>query len=198
MGAERCIRDSPEVFTAEYNPPSGGGPKLMRGNYRAAGRLLQEAGWVIRNGKRVNEKTDEALTFEVTLLQPTFERVVLPFNQNLAKLGIEASVRTVDTSQYRQRLNTYDFDVIISTIPQSLSPGNEQRAYWGTDSATNEGGRNVIGIQDPAIDVLVEKVIEAPNRERLVIATRALDRALQWGHYVVPQWHISYLSLIHI
>ena len=182
----------PEVFTTEYNPPTGGGPKAMRANYRTAGRLLKDAGWVIRDGKRVNEKTGEELTFEVTLVQPTFERVVLPFNQNLAKLGIKATVRTVDTSQYRRRLDTYDFDVIIHTVRQSLSPGNEQRAYWGTESATNEGGRNVIGIQDPAIDVLLEKVIEAPNREQLVIATRALDRALQWGHYVIPQWHISY------
>ena len=181
-----------EVFTTAYEPPKGGGPRPMRGNLRAAGKLLNEAGWVIRDGKRVNSQTGKPLTFEVMLVSPSWERTVLPFGRNLEKLGVKLTVRTVDTSQYRQRLDTYDFDMIVHVFGQSLSPGNEQRSFWGSEAAGLEGGRNYIGINDPAIDALIEHVIEAQDRSELVAATRALDRALQWGHWVIPHWHATY------
>ncbi len=181
-----------EVFTTAYQPPTGGGPRAMRGNLRTAGRLLEQAGWVIQDGKRVHQETGTPLSFEVLLVSPTWERIVLPFGKNLEKLGIEMSVRTVDTSQYRRRLDTYDFDMIVSTFAQSQSPGNEQRSFWGSDGAAMEGGRNYIGISNGAIDELIEKVIEAQDRRELIAATRAMDRVLQWGHWVIPHWHIKY------
>ncbi len=181
-----------EVFTTAYQPPTGGGPRAMRGNLRTAGRLLEQAGWVIQDGKRVHQDTGTPLSFEVLLVSPTWERIVLPFGKNLEKLGIEMSVRTVDTSQYRRRLDTYDFDMIVSTFAQSQSPGNEQRSFWGSDGAAMEGGRNYIGISNGAIDELIEKVIEAQDRRELIAATRAMDRVLQWGHWVIPHWHIKY------
>ncbi len=181
-----------EVFTTEYNPPVTDGSGNIRKNLREATKLLREAGWEIRDGKRVNSETGETLDFEVLLISPLFERIVLPFAKNLEKLGVKVSVRTVDTAQYVRRLDTYDFDVIVSTFGQSLSPGNEQRSYWGSQVVNMEGGRNYLGIADPVIDELIEKVIAAPDREALVQATRALDRVLQWGHWLVPHWHIKY------
>jgi microcin C transport system substrate-binding protein len=181
-----------EVFTTEYNPPSTEGKNGLRRNLRTASKLLTDAGWVIKGKQRVNAETGEPFEFEVLLRSPLFERIVLPFAQNLEKLGIEARVRTVDPSQYRRRLDTYDYDVIVGGAGQSLSPGNEQRAFWGSEAADQEGGRNTIGIKDPAIDELIETLIAAPDRQSLITATRALDRVLQWGHYVIPQWHIPY------
>ena len=181
-----------EVFTKAYVPPKGGGSRQLRKNLRVAGKLLKEAGWVLKGQQRVNEKTGKALEFEVLLVSPLFERIVLPFAKNLEKLGVKVNVRTVDTSQYRRRLDTYDFDMIVGSYGQSSSPGNEQRAYWGTQAAKLEGGRNLMGIQNPAIDTLIEHIIAAPDRKALVTATRALDRVLQWGHWVIPHWHAKY------
>ncbi len=181
-----------EVFTTEYNPPFTEGQRGLRTNLRTASKLLNDAGWVIKGKQRVNEKTGQALDFEILLVSPLFERIVLPFAKNLEKLGVNASVRTVDSSQYRRRLDTYDYDVIVGGAGQSLSPGNEQRSFWGSVSADQEGSRNTIGIKDKAIDELIETLIAAPDRQSLITATRALDRVLQWGHYVIPQWHIPY------
>ncbi len=186
-----------EVFTTAYEPPAGGGPRALRKNLRVAGQLLEEAGWSIKEGKRVHRDSGRQLSFEVMLVSPSWERVVLPYGRNLEKLGVDLSVRTVDTSQYRQRLDSYDFDMIVTTFPQSQSPGNEQRSMWGSDAALLEGGRNYIGIRDPAIDVLIEHVIEAKDRRTLVAATRAMDRALQWGHWVIPHWYISYDRVVY-
>jgi microcin C transport system substrate-binding protein len=132
------------------------------------------------------------LTAEFLLVQPDFERIVLPFKTALEKLGVKASVRIVDTSQYQRRHDTFDFDIIVATFPQSESPGNEQREFWGTAAADKEGSRNVIGIKNPAIDKLINKIILAQDREELVAATHALDRVLLWNYYVVPQWHFPY------
>lgn len=181
-----------DIFTAEYNPPESDGSGNIRKNLRKASKLLRDAGWEVKDGKRVNVETGEVLDFEVLLISPLFERIVLPFAQNLEKLGVKVSVRTVDTAQYVRRLDTYDFDVIVSTFGQSLSPGNEQRSYWGSTSVNMEGGRNYLGISDPVVDELIEKIIAAPDRAALVTATRALDRVLQWGHWLVPHWHIKY------
>ncbi|MEK9754261.1 MAG: extracellular solute-binding protein [Rhodospirillaceae bacterium] len=178
-----------EVFTAEYQPPTAATPADLRRNLRTASQILTKAGWEVKDGKRVNAKTGKALEFEVLLVSPLFERIVLPFAKNLERLGVKMNVRTVDTSQYRRRLDTYDFDMIVGTYGQSLSPGNEQRSFWGTEAADHEGGRNYIGIKDPAIDDLIEKVIAASTREDLVTATKALDRVLQWGHWLIPHFH---------
>lgn len=181
-----------EVFTKIYQPPKGGGSRQLRKNLRAAGALLDAAGWKLEGRQRVQIRTGQALTFEVLLISPLFERIVLPFSKNLEKLGVDVTVRTVDSSQYRRRLDTYDFDMIVGTFGQSLSPGNEQRSFWGSKAAKLEGGRNYIGISDDSIDSLVESIIAAPNRVQLVTATRALDRVLQWGHWLIPHWHIKY------
>jgi len=181
-----------EVFTQEYNPPKSDGSGNIRSNLRVASKILTKAGWVIKDRQRVNEKTGKALEFEVLLVSPLFERIVLPFAKNLEKLGVKVKVRTVDPSQYRRRIDTFDFDVIVSGAGQSLSPGNEQRSYWGSTAADMEGGRNTIGIKDPVIDELIEKIIAAPDRKALVTSVRAMDRVLQWGHWLIPHWHAKY------
>ena len=181
-----------EVFSQSYNPPKNDGSGNVRRNLRSGGRLLTEAGWRIKDNKRVHEKTGKPLEFEVLLVSPLFERIVLPFAKNLEKLGVAVRVRTVDPSQYRRRIDTFDFDVIVGGAGQSLSPGNEQRSYWGSIAADIEGGRNTIGIKDPVIDELIEKVIAAPDRKALVASVKALDRVLQWGHWVIPHWHAKY------
>ena len=181
-----------EVFTQEYNPPKSDGSGNIRGNLRIASKLLSDAGWVIKDGVRVNEKTGQKLEFEILLSSPLFERVVLPFAKNLEKLGIVATARTVETAQYRRRTDTFDYDMIVGGAGQSESPGNEQRDYWTSAAADREGSRNTIGIKNPAVDALVEKIVDAKDRSSLVAATRALDRVLLWNHYVIPQWHVRY------
>ncbi len=180
-----------EVFTKEYVPPASDGSGNIRNNLRAAFRLLKKTGWAVKDGKLTNEKTGQAMSFEILLVSPAFERIVLPFVQNLKRLGVEANVRTVDTAQYQNRVRDFDFDVIIGTWGQSLSPGNEQRDFWGSEKADIPGSRNTVGIKDPVIDELIELVISAPDRESLVTRTRALDRVLLWNHFVIPQWHIQ-------
>ena len=129
------------------------------------------------------------MEFEILLVSPAFERVALPFVRNLERLGIGARVRTVDTAQYQNRIDGFDFDMSVQSFPQSLSPGNEQRDWWSSATADIPGSRNVIGIENPVIDVLIDDIIEAPDRESLIAATRAMDRVLLWNHYVIPQWH---------
>ncbi len=130
------------------------------------------------------------MKFEILLVSPSFERIVLPYKKNLQKLGVEASVRTIDSTQYQNRVDGFDFDMIIFSIGQSLSPGNEQRDFWGSDKANIKGSRNLIGIKDPVIDELIETLINAKDRQALISATRALDRVLLHNHYVIPHWHI--------
>jgi microcin C transport system substrate-binding protein len=180
----------PEVFTQTYQPPTNDGSGRIRKQLRTALKLLRVAGWQIKDKKLVNAKTGKPFEFEILLITPAFERIVLPFAKNLERLGIKASVRTVDTAQYRKRTDDYDFDMVVSGFGQSLSPGNEQRDYWGSDAAARPGSRNLIGIKDPVIDKLVELIVAAPDRESLIIRTRALDRVLLWRHFVIPHWHI--------
>ncbi len=184
-----------EVFTKEYKPPVTDGSGNIRKQLLSASKLLTAAGWEIKEGKRVNSETGEELKFEILLISPAFERIVLPFKKNLERMGIEASVRVVDTSQYVNRIRSFDFDVFVMVIGQSLSPGNEQDNYWSCKAAETSGARNYIGICNPSIDKLIRLVIEAPDREQLITRTKALDRALLWGHYVVPHWHINYYRL---
>ena len=185
-----------EVFTKVYTAPSSDGSGNIRGNLREATRLLKEAGWTIKNGRLTNEKT-EPMRFELLLVSPAFERVALPYKRNLKRLGIGMSVRTVDSAQYEKRVEDFDFDMIVATRGQSLSPGNEQRDYWSSDKADTHGSRNLPGIKDPAVDALVELVIAAPDRESLIYRTRTLDRVLLWGHYVIPHWHLRSFRIAH-
>ncbi|MBL6945091.1 MAG: ABC transporter substrate-binding protein [Rhodospirillales bacterium] len=180
-----------QVFTTEYQPPKTDGTGRIRSNLRVADKLLKDAGWIIKDRKRVHAETGTKLDFTITLVSPEFERISLPFAKNLKRLGVEARVRTVDTAQYLRLLETFDFDMITFLWGQSLSPGNEQRNFWGSAAATQKGSRNFIGIKDPIIDELIEKLIAAPDRESLVAHSRALDRVLQWGHYLAPQFHLG-------
>jgi len=182
----------PEVFTTEFTNPVYGSQKDKRNNLRTAAKLLHEAGWKVDAGGILRNSEGEAFSVEFLLVSPLFERIVLPYVQQLKLLGIQAAVRTVDDSQYTRRTQTFDFDIVVGSWRQSLSPGNEQRDFWGSASASRDGSRNLIGIENEAIDQLIDKVIFAQDREGLVAATKALDRALLWNHYVVPMWHIPY------
>ncbi|OZG73643.1 hypothetical protein BTA51_07420 [Hahella sp. CCB-MM4] len=181
-----------EVFTKEYQAPTNPKPGNIRNNLRKATGLLKEAGWEINNGKLVNKKSGKPLAFEITIFDQGFERIVLPFVQNLKRLGVDASLRRIDTTQYINRIRDFDFDMIVYTIGQSNSPGNEQREFWHSSRANVKGSRNLIGIADPVIDELIDLVITAPDRESLVARTHALDRVLLWNHFVIPQWHLPY------
>ncbi len=187
----------PEVFTAEYKNPNNTNPRDVRSHLREAVKLLKEAGWVIKGGALTNQKTGKKMSVEFLLVSPTFERIVLPYVRNLRKLGIQARVRTVDTSQYIKRYSDFDFDIVIGSFSQSHSPGNEQREFWGSQAAGKNGSRNIIGIRNPAVDKLIDKIIFAKSREDLVAASRALDRVLLWNHYVVPQWYAPYERLAY-
>ena len=179
----------PEVFTTAYTNPVGGNPEAVRENLREALRLMKEAGYEVRDRKLVDVKTGTQFALELLSEDPSFERVMLFFKPSLERLGIAASVRIIDPTQFENRLRSWDFDVVTSSWPESLSPGNEQREYWGSQAADMAGSRNIIGIKNPAIDKLIERVIFTKDRDDLVAATKALDRVLLWNHYVVPQWN---------
>jgi microcin C transport system substrate-binding protein len=177
-----------EVFTTPYTNPKNGNPEAVRGNLREAVALLKQAGYEVRGGKLINISTNEQLSVELLIYDEQFERVMLFYKPSLERLGVGVSVRRVDPTQYENRLRSWDFDIITSSWGQSLSPGNEQRGYWGSQAAEQPGSRNLIGIKNPAVDALIDRVVFAKSREELVAATRALDRVLLWNHYVVPQW----------
>ena len=185
----------PEVFTTEYANPINKDATARRQNLRNAAKLLAEAGWNIAQdgGKNILKNADgEILTAEFLLYSPLFERVALPYKQQLELLGVGVSIRTIDTAQYQKRVETFDYEVIVGSFAQSLSPGNEQRSFFGTEAADKNGSSNYVGIKNPAIDALIDKVIFAKDRASLVTACRALDRALIWNHYMVPHWYIPY------
>jgi microcin C transport system substrate-binding protein len=177
-----------EVFMAEYRNPIGGSSSAVRQNLRQALRLFNAAGFVIRRQRLVDSETDRPLVVELLLDDPAYERVALPYKDALRRLGIAVTVRLVDSAQYQNRLRQWDFDIVMASWTQSLSPGNEQRDFWGSHAADVPGSRNLIGIRDQAVDMLIERVVFARNRRELVTASRALDRVLLWNHYVVPQW----------
>ena len=179
----------PEVFTTVHANPINASPDDFRNNLRKAVALLKEAGYEIKGGKLVNAKTGEPLKVEFLLVSPLFERIVQPSIANLQRLGIQASLRMVDSAQYTRRLNGFDYDIIVGNFAQSNSPGNEQRDFWGSEAAGREGSQNLIGVKDKAIDKLVDHVIFAKDRAELVAATNALDRVLLWNDFVVPQWY---------
>ena len=185
------LRDKvpPEVFTTPYANPVAGTPEKVRANLQQGMRLMAAAGYEVRDHKQVNVKTGEVLSAEILNLTSDpmgSERFILFYKPSLARLGIDVSVRSIDDIQYENRLRDFDFDIMIATWPQSLSPGNEQRDLWSTQAADTPGSRNYVGIRNPAVDALIDRVIFAKNRADLVAATRALDRVLLWHHYVVP------------
>jgi microcin C transport system substrate-binding protein len=183
------VRDQvpPEVFTTPYVNPVGGNPESVRANLRESMRLLKEAGYEIRDRKLV-DAAGNAIAVEILIQDPSAERIALFYKPSLERIGVTTSIRIVDDAQYQNRLRSFDFDIIIEQWPESLSPGNEQREYWGSQSADQAGSRNTIGIKSPAVDALIDKVIFAKDRADLVAATKALDRVLLWNFYVVPQF----------
>lgn len=183
-----------EVFTTEYNPPKSDGSGNNRVNLAKAKQLLDEAGWVM-GPDNVRAKDGVKLQFEIIDSNPQFERWVLPFVQNLARLGVKATFRVIDSAQYQNRMNDFDYDVTVMSIGQSDSPGNEQRDFWASGKADMPGSRNYMGVKDPVIDAIVEDLIKAKTREDLVAYTHALDRVLQWNYLLVPHWHVDYWRL---
>lgn len=179
-----------EAFTQAFAPAKTDASGMIRTQQREAYQLLQEAGWRIVDDKMV-DTTGKPVSIEFMLAQTDFERILLPFKRNLADLGIELVIRRVDVSQYVNRVRSRDFDMMVGSFPQSSSPGNEQREFWQSSSADKPGSRNYIGLKDPAIDELVEQLINADSRNSLVAHAKALDRVLQFGYYVIPNWHIK-------
>jgi microcin C transport system substrate-binding protein len=180
-----------EVFTTPYWNPVGGGPAADRKNLLGAMTLLEASGFAVRDLKLVDLKTSEQLRVEFLLADPTYERFVLFYQDSLERLGIDVSVRTVDSVQYENRLRDFDFDIIVASWEETLTPGNELRDYWGSRAAATPGSRNLVGIADKAIDLVIERIVYATDRAEQVAATQALDRVLLWHHYVVPQWSFN-------
>lgn len=181
-----------EVFTAEYQPPKSDGSGNNRANLKTAMDILDKAGYKTgADGIRVHEKTGQRLSFEILDANPAFERWTLPFVQNLKRIGVDAKFRAADDAQYQRRMQNFDFDITSTVIAQSDSPGNEQLEFWGSSRADMPGSRNYIGIKDPVVDDLVKKIITARTREDLVAHVHALDRVLQWNHYIIPQWYFG-------
>ena len=180
----------PELFTTVWKPPTTVPPDSLRGNLRKARDLLAQAGWHVRDGVLKNDK-NEAFTIDVLLVQKGFDRIFAPYAHNLEKLGIDMNYRTVDDSLYKRRIDNFDFDLVVVSFPESVSPGNELKNMFSSEAASMKGSRNLPGIASPVVDALVERVIESENRAQLVTATHALDRVLLFGEYLVPNWYID-------
>lgn len=178
-----------EVFTTPYTNPVSGDPQKIRDNLRKALELFREAGYELKGNRMVNSKTGEPFSFEILLSSPSFERSVLPYVNNLRKIGVDARIRTVDASQYTNRVRSFDYDMVWSIWAQTLHPGNEQADYWGSESVNRQGSKNYVGISDPAIDELIKRITFAQSRAELVPTVRALDRVLLAHHYVVPLFY---------
>ena len=191
-----------EVFTTEFKPPVTDGSGNIRDGLREALHLFEAAGWSLKNNQLTNDKTGQVFEFDILLNNPAFERVTLPYIQNLQRIGIAAHLRTIDTSQYVNRVQNFDYDVIFGIWGQSPSPGNEQREMWSSAAADRPGSQNYIGLEDPVVDELVEQILNVKDYEQLKTVTHALDRVLLEGHYLVPGWYLSsqrvaYWSKLH-
>ncbi len=184
------------VFEEPYSSPVSNGSGQDRKLLRTASKLLKEAGWTVKDGKRVNAK-GEPLDVEFLIFSPTFERIIAPFVKNLKILGVDARIRLVDPSQYQERVKKFDFDVTTQRFVMSVTPGVELRNYWGTQSANTSGSQNLAGIKDPVIDALIEKAVAAKSRAELVTAARAIDRVLRARHYWVPHWYKAAHNIAH-
>jgi microcin C transport system substrate-binding protein len=177
------------VFTEPYTNPVNGDPQKVRDNLRKAIALLKEAGWDLKGNRMVNAQTGQPMSFEILLDNPSMERTVLPYVASLKKIGIDARIRTVDSSQYVNRVRSFDFDMVFGVWAQTMNPGNDQLVYWGSQSANQPGSRNLAGIADPAVDALIRLIMSAPNREEQVAAVHALDRVLLANHFVIPMFY---------
>ena len=179
-----------EVFSREWLPPSTEKKGALRENLKQARDLLKQAGWSIKDGVLQN---DEGVIFslDVLLVQKGFDRILAPYARNLKKLGIEMNYRTVDSSLYKRRIDTYDFDMVVTSYPASMSPGNELKSRFHSQVVNTKGARNLSGVDHPVVDALIERVLNAENRAQLLIASRALDRVLLFGEYLVPNWYID-------
>ena len=178
------------VFTQEWTPPDTTQPGALRRNLLEARDLLKEAGWTIQDGRLRNE-AGEALDIHVMLVSPAFERILAPYAHNLKKLGIEMTYRVIDSSLYIKRAETFEFDMMVAWLQGSQSPGNELKAYYSSESADTRGSRNLFGVKDPVVDALIDKIISADDRRSMIIATRAMDRVLLHGEYLVPNWYTN-------
>lgn len=186
-----------DLFTKPYQNPVGGSPEAVRNNLREGTRLLREAGWEIRGGKLTNVRTGEPMVVEILISQPGLERIALFYKPALERLGITITARNIDVPQYQNRLRQWDFDLVFEMWLESLSPGNEQREFWGSQAADTPGSRNLIGIKNPAVDAMIERVIFAKNRAELIAASKALDRVLLWNYYIVPQYNYLQTRVAH-
>jgi microcin C transport system substrate-binding protein len=183
-----------DVFTTEFNPPKTDGSGNNRENLKKAAEILDAAGYKL-GPDGIRAKDGVRLEFEIIDSNPAFERWIIPFVQNLKRIGVKANFRVIDAAQYQNRMNDFDFDVTSLSIGQSDSPGNEQRDFWGSDKADMKGSRNYIGIKSPVIDEIVEDLIKAKTAEDLEAYCHALDRILQWNYYVIPEWHLDHWRL---
>ncbi|SBW12341.1 conserved exported hypothetical protein [uncultured Alphaproteobacteria bacterium] len=189
----------PEVFTRVYKAPVTQGPDGIRANLRIALAKLRAAGYALKDGV-MTDAAGQELRFEIlvnAIQATTFERVVLPFVQNLRKIGVVAEMRVADVNQYQNRMQQFDFDMTTGSFPQSLSPGNEQEGFFGSAVADQPGSRNTAGVRSPAVDAMIRHIVLAKDRDDLIAATRALDRILLWSHYVIPQWFLPYDRLAY-
>ena len=186
-----------EVFTSEFVPPSTDGSGNNRGNLRAARALLEQAGWVTRDGALVNAASGEAMIIEFLYFEPTFERIYAAFGRSLERLGVAVTLRLVDSASYEERLKTHDFDITTRRFVFSLSPGAELNFFFASATADQVGSPNSAGIKDPVVDSLVAQVVGARDRPGLLAAARALDRVLLWGHYMIPQWYKGAHNLVY-
>ena len=179
----QAVRDKvpPEVFTKPYTNPVNGNPEAVRNNLREALRLLKQAGYEVRDQRLVNVKTGEPYAIEFLTEGSGFERIFLFYKPSLDRLGIETTVRTVDAAQYENRLRSWDFDIIAAAWPETLTPGNELRGYWGSRAAEEPGSPNRVGVKNAAVDAMIDQIVFAKNRADLEAATRALDRILCCG-----------------
>ncbi len=180
----------PELFTEPFQLPQTEGRGIPRETLRHALKLLAEAGWKASDAGLLNS-AGQPLRFEILLVNPRLERILQPYVENLARIGIQANLRTVDSAQYKQRLDHYDYDMILMTLAQSLSPGIEQYLYFHSSQVDVKGGRNYAGISNPIVDDLIDKLLAAQTRDEQVAAARAIDRVLLWNHYTIPNWFIS-------
>lgn len=184
------------IFESEYNPPKTDGSGNNRANLIAAKQLLSEAGWSVKSGKLVNGKGEE-FNIEFLISGNSFERVIEPMVKNLKKLGINGSIRLVDTPQYIKRQEEFDFDVVVRVFGSGMIPGNELYNYWDSSRADVNGSGNLSGVKNPVIDDLVSKIVKAETQEGLIYNVKALDRVLQHNHYVIPHWNIQSFRMIY-
>lgn len=178
----------PELFSQPFTLPVYDSPRDERTHLQAAIKSFGEAGWHIKNGRMTNDETGRPFEFEILSNNQALETAANAYIASLRKIGVAARLRFVDAAQYQNRVNQFEFDVIVASLAQSESPGNEQRDFWSSQAADVPGSRNLSGIKNPVVDALVDRVIFAEDRDDLVAATRALDRVLLWNYYVVPQF----------